>query len=76
MNCTEVEKNLHYYMDGELQMSEADAFKKHLSLCPECDQKFKNEVNFKNQFKGAAPRFNAASSVLNEVKSYVITNLA
>jgi anti-sigma factor (TIGR02949 family) len=47
MNCREVIKIYQLYVDGEMEESHIDEFKKHINNCPDCQFRVQFEVQFK-----------------------------
>ncbi|MFL5320557.1 MAG: anti-sigma factor family protein [Myxococcaceae bacterium] len=54
MNCLELDRFLHPYLDGEFGVDERSEVEKHLSECAECARKVHVEGRFKATVKKAA----------------------
>ncbi len=54
MNCSEVEKLLHAYCDGEFDAPECARFEGHLGVCPPCAQKVSFERRFRSDLRSRA----------------------
>ncbi|MDZ4839596.1 MAG: zf-HC2 domain-containing protein [Bacteroidota bacterium] len=48
MNCTEVEKIMDAYADGEVSDIDCNQVSKHIQDCKHCHEKWENSVKYKS----------------------------
>jgi anti-sigma factor (TIGR02949 family) len=56
MNCAEVDKFIHAYIDGEFADEDRVEFERHLAECQRCREAARFEVEFKRALRHALPR--------------------
>lgn len=69
MNCQEIQKFVHVYVDGEFGAHEKRDFEKHLQGCEECCAVVCFEERFKSTLKKSMPKIKAPKSVVDKLRA-------
>ncbi len=71
MNCRDVERYLHTYVDGEFSDLEETEIEQHFKFCPACQKKVAFHVWFKKGMKQSLPQYQAPQSLGMEVRHLI-----
>ncbi len=71
MNCQEIHKFVHVYVDGEFGDRERREFEKHLQGCEECCAVVRFEERFKSTLQKSMPKIKAPKSVVDKLRTHL-----
>ena len=66
--CNEIQTQISFYLDDELQGSERAALETHLRGCDTCRRMFEEELQFFEAIRGAQPLYNASPELRGRVE--------
>lgn len=66
--CEDIQKQMSFYLDGELHADEFTAFEAHLAGCPSCSQDLIHERDFVGIVRGARPLHTASDDLRRRVE--------
>jgi anti-sigma factor RsiW len=68
MSCPHTEQDVMAYLDGELDLTSALAFERHLAECPDCTRKLAAQRALQEAIQGADLRFRPASDLARRLR--------
>ncbi|BCL80104.1 membrane protein [Ktedonobacteria bacterium brp13] len=71
MDCTEVQRLLHAYLDAELDMADTLEVEQHLQECKACLQSYNNYQEIRTAIKTSSLYFQAPEKLRNNIRSSV-----
>jgi mycothiol system anti-sigma-R factor len=72
MDCTEVQRLLHAYLDAELDMANTLEVEPHLQECKDCLQSYNNYQEIRTAIKTSSLYFQAPEKLRNNIRSSVL----
>ena len=74
LHCSDVQKNLTFYLEGEIEGSAANEIQAHLSACTNCSEMLEKEQVFLSLLKGNLSAPAAPALLRSQVKSKLRSN--
>ena len=71
LNCKDIEKMLHAYLDNQLSKKELKLFEEHLEYCVPCDKKIEFETKLKEIIRIKSQENNYPQNLELELKKII-----